>query len=131
MYTVFFKGHINVTKIKTIEELPQAVEHFCSLLQLSSNQHVEHVKVDNIVASGKVILGDNGRNFHALLRYINRDIDVSFLHANRERFPGCRIKLREGGTILLFNSGKYVITGVRTILRLDDIFTKIIGWING
>lgn len=120
VYTVFFKGtHINVTKLKSEEEILPACQWICNQLLLVFNSVTVKVKIDNMTASGD--LGKelmSSVSLRKLCLLLNEDEDlgertgVTFARYNSQKFPGCFIKFSHLGTAILFKTGKFVIVGV-------------------
>lgn len=107
------ENHINITKIPSIYEVSNAVEHLKSIIDFV----VKNSFVDNIIAIANV---DKQLN---LINICNSGI-FKQLKYNNEKFPGLFIKF-DTGTVILFHSGKVVIVGCKTINDIECLITKI------
>ena len=106
IYTIFFIGHINCTGIKTLSNIPTALDLILSHLQLGS-ECVTRQNIDSILAVGRIsnyICMPSFANFLKKKKY-----NVQY---NPQRFPGICIK-KLPGCALTFLSGKVVYTGLK------------------
>jgi TATA-box binding protein (TBP) (component of TFIID and TFIIIB) len=118
-YIIFKSGksstnHINVTKIKRLEDVDEAIKHITCLLR------VEELKrtIDNITVSINL---QKKINLLALPHF-KESISTSF---NPEKFPGVFVKFTYG-TIILFHTGKCILIGVKTISDIECLTSKLV-----
>ena len=115
VYTVFFTGHVNCTKIHRKEEISTAVNHLRNILfdfELCSG-----LKVDNISASGALNIVNNSLSLLDLADFLKQN-SIHFRY-NPEQFPGLSLKFSsKGATFLLFQSGKFVVVGTKGTLKI-------------
>lgn len=133
VYIIFFSGHVNVTSIKCLNTVPNAI--FCLLhdLNLSILPQPDWI-CDNITADGAIKL-----RHKVDLSYICKKLreqhqqDFIQVRFNTQKFPGCFLKTNFG-TVLFFNTGKYVLVGLKSqsdILLLEHLFvTRLCAIIN-
>jgi TATA-box binding protein (TBP) (component of TFIID and TFIIIB) len=118
-YIIFPKPrYINITGVKTLEEIPIVIPELCRVFKLDSNDVCKNtLVVDNICATGDF---NKKINLQKIQEQVNEDeFSVNF---NRDYFPGAFFKHYKNGTIVLFASGKYNILGARCPADLDIIF---------
>lgn len=128
IYTVFknskknFNNHVNITKIKSFEELSLAIDFLKSIDFIVIE---ESIKTDNITGSlninKEIFLIDlidslNKNNY-------NEENNTIILKYNNEKFPGLFVKVKNNqknkvGTIIIFHSGKIIFVGCKTIENL-------------
>lgn len=120
VYTIFRPGknklnHINVTKIKSIDDIDKAIENlnFFGLSIIKSS-----LNIDNITGSFNL---KKEVYLKKVIEIIQEDeqfrtIKVSY---NNEKFPGLFLKVKEIGTIIIFYSGKVVFVGCKTLTNLE------------
>lgn len=107
-------NHVNVTKIKDTSNIHEAL----AILQDCLNTGVISHKIDNIIATHN---GPQMIDLQCLIR-------GSVFHRtkyNPERFPGLFVKC-EGGTAIIFHSGKVVIVGCKSIEQLWHLFNYVV-----
>lgn len=129
VYVIFYKGHVNGTKLKSISE----IETSKKILMQSIVGHcqVSNVKIDNITASGSVFSveerGVKKVNLFRLCDFLKKE---KIKHRyNPHRFPGLNFRLLNV-TFLLFNSGKFIVIGSKSFENLPliiDEFSKYMG----
>jgi TATA-box binding protein (TBP) (component of TFIID and TFIIIB) len=108
VYTAYFSGFVNVTKVQRAEELDDAVANFCSLLQLDKQQTF-NISVDNITASGHF-----GHTVSLTRLWTRcRSLEDCQLSYKPHYFAGAFLKLKNCCTILIFSTGSYSIVGAR------------------
>jgi len=108
-----FTNHINITKIPSIEKIEEAIlklKDLCPIQILSQS-------VDNIIATCSL---DRPIN---LKEVINKKCFVQTKY-NPEQFPGLFIKV-DGGTVILFHSGKIVLVGFKQLQLIDQALKQI------
>lgn len=114
-----FQNHINITKIRDLFFITEAVDLFKSIFTCE----VKKITVDNIIATTEInnfidlsILQDQIK-FH----FIHLDFKVKY---NSEVFPGLFIKTLFG-TIIFFKSGKIVLVGSKSKGDIEWLMQKI------
>jgi TATA-box binding protein (TBP) (component of TFIID and TFIIIB) len=128
VYTIFVTGHVNVTKIKCLEDVPTAVARICGDLNARS---APRYTVDNITACGRVHLPARVLRLKTLCDYVSvhlTELEILTVSFDTQKFPGCFLKTLRG-TILLFNSGKFVFVGVRAlpeIAKLEETLRRVV-----
>lgn len=100
-------NHVNVTKIKSINEINEAIAALQKYLDITVVSH----KIDNIIATHEWPQMVD-------LQCIVRKRVFHQTKYNPERFPGLFVKCNFG-TIIIFHSGKLVIVGCK---NLDEIW---------
>ena len=107
IYTIFFSGHINCTRIKHPRLIPNATERILSKLRLLESD-LKNVVTDSILAVAKI---SNYICMVSFAKYLKQNnFNVQF---NPQRFPGICVR-KPGGCILTFVSGKVVFTGFKS-----------------
>ena len=116
IYTVFGgSGYINVTKVKTFEDIPPCITNFCDIFHLSLHQLQPSLGIDNITASGS----------------LRRKLDLNSLRSafsqhkfkyNPNSFPGCFVKFKDLGSIIIFKNGSYSIVGAKCKAHVTQIY---------
>lgn len=136
--TLFHTGHLNVTKVRQLRE----IDRLCQLLNelCCDDQPPLQYRVDNITATGSVspppftssygaFISHEKLNLQEILKRASdrqeTEFDIVRLHYDRENFPGLKIWTIYG-TILLFNSGRFVLTGVKDERHLSVLADSII-----
>lgn len=115
VYVIFNGGHINVTNISSIEEIPSVKLELINYLNLSTHPNLLKLTIDNIVACGKV---SPLEHFHSFLKFCRNKKIKS--HYNPERFPGAKLSIY-GKTVIFFRSGAYNVLGLKSLEKLDKI----------
>jgi TATA-box binding protein (TBP) (component of TFIID and TFIIIB) len=114
VFTFYFKsGVINITKIATFNDIPNAVKKFMELI--SSNISVQ-VRVDNSTATGSCQTRIDFNRFKNVLDY------DCLLRYNNLVFPGAFFKTPNNKRIILFKSGKYVCLGCRSESEVEETY---------
>ena len=119
IYQIFTKGHVNITGIRRQQDIAGALADLFHLLNIPKKSKIRY-NIDNIQVSG--ILNLNTSNFS--LKFICDSLDkmkkqcgILSVKFEPSRFPGAFIKIaaKESckGTVLLFNSRKFVIVGLK------------------
>ena len=126
VYTIFYSGHVNCTKIPEPSKVSEAFFHLFHLLKLECpfSKVLKAVKIDNLVASGRISKYISPANFAIFLQEKGEKV-----HYNPQRFPGACLKL-EKGCMLFFRSGKLVFAGLKTIQDLHHQICKISRYYN-
>lgn len=114
VFVIFFTGHVNCTKLRTLTEIDEAKQilddHLLGSWDFSAS------KVDNISASGfSGVNRLNLRKFGDFLKVQN----LNFKY-NPERFPGLNFRI-SGVTFVLFASGNFLAVGSKSLSDLSII----------
>lgn len=110
-------NHINITKIKKLENIDNAVENLKEILFECKFNEIFR-KVDNITASVSVNKTINLQSLTA--KFQNEKISY-----NPEKFPGLFIKFSVG-TIILFHTGKCILIGSKKISDIECLVQKLV-----
>lgn len=116
-------GFINVTGIKTLEEVPQVVQHFFQDFELDS----DCVKLITFDIDSMTATADAGIRIDLvkLQKYVSAHRDSGFtITYNRNRFSGasCRSKL---GTAVVFASGRYNLLGCKARWQIRRVSKQL------
>lgn len=122
VYIIFqSSGYVNVTKIRNVLEIKDCLEEFREVTGIS--QHSKF-RIHNIHAFGKLSRTLNLHQSHRQVAHKaqTQDIIVSF---NPSLFHGMKIRVKDLGTFVLFQSGNYSLLGSRSLSRLQKLATTI------
>lgn len=111
VYTIFFSGHINCTKIKSYNDINTAVKNILDKFGLNYN-NILKLQIDNILAVGRISYFICLQSFGHFLQ--SKGIQVQY---NPQRFPGLCIK-KSPSSSLTFLSGKVILTGIKSETEL-------------
>jgi TATA-box binding protein (TBP) (component of TFIID and TFIIIB) len=121
VFTVFYSGHINITKLKTLKDVELASYYICKRLNVSQS----HPRIDNITASGKLNLRGSVNKLKQICDYLAKrrnKCDIKSVSFDTQKFPGGFIRPASlVGTTLLFNTGKYVLVGSRSVENVTHL----------
>jgi TATA-box binding protein (TBP) (component of TFIID and TFIIIB) len=107
------ENHINITKIPSIDCIPEAINIIKTLTQC----FVKTEKIDNIIATTYV---DRKLNLNDIVN----EKKFAQIKYNNEKFPGLFLKFKKG-TAILFHSGKIVIVGSKSERDIECLIQKI------
>lgn len=129
VYVIFFKGHVNCTKLKTLREVKRSKKILTR--SISGECTVSRANIDNITASGSIFNArERGVKKLNLLRFCDFLKGEQLKHRyNPHRFPGLNFRLLNV-TFLIFNSGKFIVIGAKSFKKLPliiDEFSKCVG----
>ncbi len=114
-YIAFYKsGKFLITGIKSIEEVDEIADRVITILNnagISTDE--KQIKIHNLVFMEVLHLDVNLETLYSAL-------NLSKVSYEPEQFPGLVYKDSKG-TILMFSSGKLIITGVNTQKEAEDI----------
>lgn len=122
VYVIFFTGHVNVTSIQGLNRVPDAIYCLLTDFKLDVTPFPKWT-CDNITADGYINLKQK-LDLSDVCRKLRNSETFAKIRFNTQRFPGCFIKTIYG-TILFFNSGKYVLVGIKStqaIYALEQLF---------
>lgn len=120
VYIVFYTGHVNCTKIKSVADFQICKNIFSEALSVP-NTNLRDLQIDNISSSGDTFRKLNLLHFGAFLSRTS----LKFRY-NPQRFPGLSVRLKNA-SFTIFNSGKFIAVGTKSLSDLAiliDIFGK-------
>ncbi len=112
VYILFYSGHVNCTGVRDSSSIPSSVSLLQQLLNLPE-EDIGRIRVDNISAVSKV------KSPLALWKLKKPQGEVIQVCHNPERFAGAHVKLNKGGCCILFENGKVVFVGGKSIQHLN------------
>ena len=118
--TIYYRGHVNITGLKTAKEFEDVISIIKRVPGILS---IKSCTIDNITASASLEIGSlysTKLSFTELISHIQHYPSIQTIKYSSQKFPGAFIKFRQGGTVILFPSGKYNILGCK---KLEDIHT--------
>ena len=122
IYTLFFSGHINITSLKTGEDIVNGIEHIKKRLKYSG----EHkLKVDNISSSG--FIGKIPK-FTTFLNSLKTETGIISVRYSNSVFSSAFIKFKKGGTVCLSKTGNFSIVGANSleiVLNCSQLLTLL------
>lgn len=118
VYVVFFKGHLNLTKLASTHHLGAAMDHFARLFVANTRRSIviTRPRIDNITSSGS-LQSNRGVSLFSLCNYLRRS-GIKYRY-NPHKFPGLNLRIG-GSTFVLFNSGKFVLVGTKSISQIKS-----------
>lgn len=122
VYIIFqSSGYVNVTKIGSLLEIKECLKEFEKVTGII---HHSKFRMHNIHAYGKLKQSLNLHQYHQYIGHKARteEIIVTF---NPSLFHGMKIKVKDLGTFILFQSGNYSLLGARSIGKLQKLSEKI------
>lgn len=126
VYIAFFTGHINCTKLRSLEDLQCCQEEFGTFFDSITRGKLELKApiVDNISASGSIAQSRiNLQRLALFLQSINQKVRF-----NPETFPGLSFRISPV-TFTIFTSGKFIAVGAQRYVDLAisiSLFFKFI-----
>lgn len=116
VYIIFFTGHINCTKIRSLDEASKCKLEFIELFQekVRASITLHEIKVDNISSSGCFEEGKVSLTRLAIFLQ-NSNIISRF---NPETFPGLSLRICSV-TFTIFSSGKFIAVGAKEFVDLS------------
>ena len=124
---MFITGHVNITGIKTFEEVKDATIRFTQLTGKEVNQ--DNIKVNNSTASGNLL--SNSSNKFLSLKKVKNIIEKNQEELNGtfnfrpHHFPGAVFRRNGKLTIIIFPSGRYIIVGGKNKLQIREAHRTI------
>lgn len=131
VYTIFYRGHVNCTGLRSWGDVVnhRGQQHLLHLLNCDNQlfKVSDSYTVDNISASG---VCRNRPPFRLPLEQLTTDMlrnmsPLIRLQYSREIFAGATVKT-EWGTLLIFDTWKYVFVGVKQISHLDRLYNNLV-----
>ena len=127
IYQIFSNGHVNITGLRRQEDIAGALANLFSLLNIPKKSKIDF-NIDNIQASGVLNLNTRNLSLKFICDSLDRkksDCGIVSVKFEPSRFPGAFIKFLVNGsckgTVLLFNSRKFVIVGLKKIVDKNII----------
>jgi TATA-box binding protein (TBP) (component of TFIID and TFIIIB) len=118
VYIIWYKcGFVNVTKIKSENDIICALNHFCTTFDIYNVS--DGIIVDNITASGKINQFINLKKLSAFL--IDQHFEIKY---NKFKFPAIFVKIYKFGTLTIFGSGSFNIIGCRSMTDLSAVYIE-------
>lgn len=114
-------GRLSITGAKSKDELICGMEKFLDVIQdlgLEVEKSAQGLSVDNIVANS-----DLGRELD--LAEVAIALELENVEYEPEQFPGLIYRSEINPTVLIFNSGKCVITGGKTFTQVLDSYREV------
>ena len=124
--TVYYRGHINVTGIKSQSELDLITGIVSNIPGIIK---IKKVSIDNLTATYTLPSGsfyNHKLPFNQVLSLFQKEDKISTVKYSSQKFPGAFIKYKAGGTITLFPSGKINILGCKSESRVKDLVTNTV-----
>ena len=119
--TIFYKPpgkyHVNVTKIKSLQDVDDALQYLRTHLFHSLNFQLVKQTIDNISANFRL---NSAISLHTIARTLE---NASF---NHERFPVCFVGFdNTQGKAIIFSSGCVNILGCKNAHQIESIWKKL------
>lgn len=109
-------GRVSIVRATTPEEIERGVEEFMSELQkLGIERDYSNIQIENVVGTANVEEDLDLNTVTIALGLENAEYEP-------EQFPGVIYRITEGAVVLIFSSGKIVITKARTYGDVVDAF---------
>ena len=125
VYQLFKKGHINLTGVRKVEDIERAISIIYNIIGIPKIIASDY-RIDNIQASGALNLNSRHKSLKTIcdnLNSVKDECNIKKLSFESQRFPGAFIRYADErcrGTVILFNSRRFVLVGVKS---LEDINT--------
>ena len=116
VFIIFYSGHVNCTKIKSMTQIPEVMQ---KLNELFPDLQVNYTQTDNISASG--VLLNSKINLFELSQHFKDNSQAH--HFNPQLFPGLYTKYNSA-TFIIFKTGKFVCVGTKSISELEQVCEK-------
>lgn len=111
------RNHINVTNIKKLENIEEAISAITELLDIEKDDIFSTV-IDNITASFSV---KKDFNFLDILEKFKTLANITY---NNEKFPGIFLKF-QSGTVIIFHTGKCILIGCKSLPDIECLVKQI------
>jgi len=119
-------GFVNITGLKKEDKFPEAINLFLNHFQL--NSRLTSLKIDNITACSKIRKFANIEVVEQIL--LSKKEKLLSIKFNSYIFPSLYLKIKEKGTIIIFNSGKFNIVGLSCQSKIKDQISILSALIN-
>lgn len=124
VFTIFEKNKkVNVCGIKTLQKIPIALKYFFRIFKTTC----KNVIIDNITGTGNL---QKEIPLHKILKNQSEEIYITF---RPNIFSAAIIRTRTpfiGGTILLFQNGKFNIVGCKSIKEIKTTLNRFYNYID-
>ena len=122
VYNIFYKGHVNISRLTSLSQARQACDVLCGRLKVPQTGF----RVDNITATGKLNIAGSVSKLKQICDYLakfKRDCDIKSINFDTQKFPGAFAKpsTHIKGTALIFNSGRLVLVGCKSKSDVTDL----------
>lgn len=117
-YTVFYGGTVNVTGIKSLEEVKNVLSNMCSDFEIDPSLVKTSFIIDSSTATGDF---QRRLDLTSIQRYLMQNSDTFTINFNREVFCSLYCYSKRGGTVALYASGKYNILGTKTCRQMQRV----------
>ena len=115
--TIYRTGKYIIPGIKMLEDIEpsfdEMVQYLSNLIDVSK---AEKPKIRNLVVSGKL---EEKPSLEELA------VKLSNVEYDPEQFPGLILKFNRSPTVLLFNSGRFVIVGAKNMGEIEKTIRKL------
>lgn len=112
------RGRVSIAGAKSKQEIEKGIQEFVTELRsLGLDDEYKKIRIENIVATGDI---GHGVNLNAAVIALG----LESTEYEPEQFPGAIFRTGEG-VVLIFSSGKVVITSVRTYQEALSSFLDI------
>lgn len=114
-------GRLSIAGAENKRELMEGTKNFLNVIRdlgIETEKSSKELLIENIVANL-----DLGREFD--LVKVASDIGLENVEYDPEQFPGLIYRSKTNSTVLIYNSGKCVITGAKTFAQILDAYREI------
>jgi TATA-box binding protein (TBP) (component of TFIID and TFIIIB) len=118
VYTVFTSGFLNITKIKSFEDINKAIKRICSIYEIAECD-ISNYSMDNISANGSF---GKKLNLIEVIKAVELSEGNFIPNYKPAYFPGATLKHFKCGSIIIFASGSFNIVGAKSREDIDTIF---------
>lgn len=120
VYSIFLSGHVNVTGVKSFDNIPLAVKDFADIFGVLYDLCISSAVVDNSTATVAIA------NKSPVSLYKLKDLfPYSSVSLRPYFFPGAVIRRKNKCTIIAFSSGKFVILGAKSLEEIEETAKEI------
>ena len=125
VFCVYYKGHVNITGIRTLQQIQNCVD-FLSVVP--GVKTIQSVQVDNITCSAKLHehIYTWNQSFRKYLQRLATNKNFLKIRYCPQTFPGAFLKLTKQGTIVFFATGKFNIVGCKSFTDIQDLVYKFL-----
>lgn len=122
--TIYYKGHVNVTGVKSEQELDRVIE---VVKRVPGIEEILSCSIDNLTSTSVLECGSffsKAIGFSQVIREIEKDSCVETVKYSSQKFPGAFVRFKKNGTVTIFPSGKFNILGCRTEAEVEHTVQK-------
>jgi TATA-box binding protein (TBP) (component of TFIID and TFIIIB) len=124
VYTLFFTGHINLTKVESESDIRNSVRELTRLLQLNPDA-VSSSRTDNITVSGSFSELENCYSLFQRIVLTPRPDIFRKQSFNNTVFPNAFLSPHIGGTIILSKKLNYSLVGCKSVEAVERTITLL------